>query len=243
MYARYCAQCGQKDKAYQPHLNEWLYAVWDDFVNIDAKLLNTLKVLFKPGTYACDWLAGKQQRYVHPVRFYIFLSIISSVLNYFGVNDDSFITGVVHGLTNDHTEHEKNSNYYSQILQLVTLLMLPLSIISAQIYDRNSLMIKSIFFVVTVYSVLMVLFILQLSINQVFSGSDIGRFISYLFIFVSALFTILSARKVYQIGYFNAFLKTILWLFFNIILIFCIASVAQGFFEAHEDVSIAEKQD
>jgi len=238
MQAKFCGQCGQKDKEYQPHLKEWLLVIWDDFVSVDAKLLNTLKALFKPGVYSSDWLAGKQQRYVHPVRFYIFLSIIFSVLNYLGINDDSFITIVVHGLTDYYVEKEANSNYYSQIIQLVTLLMLPLSIISAQIYDRNSIMIKSIFFVVTVYSALMLLLILQMSMNQIFEGSNIGRFFGYLFLLVSTLFTILSARKVYQIGYFNAFFKTILWMLFNMVLIFSVTAVAQGFFAAHESVSI-----
>ncbi len=94
---KYCSNCGQKVKEYQPSFNNFILALWDDFVSVDAKLLNTLKVLLKPGRLTLDWVNGKQQRYVHPVRLYVVLSIIYSILIFLGLeggrHEEDFLSG------------------------------------------------------------------------------------------------------------------------------------------------------
>lgn len=232
---KYCSVCGQKIKDYQPSFNNFILALWDDFVSVDAKLLNTLKALFKPGRLTLDWINGKQQRYVHPVRLYIVLTILYSTLIFLGFeggqHEQSFLNGFIKGMIDDNN-HTITQEQINKIIKLATFLTIPLTIISVKIYSLKAKLIKNVFFVVNIYSVIVIFATLLLLLVNFLILFDIEFSSVYLTPPLALLFTILSAKAVYDKGLIQITIKTLLVFIVNSILIISISAISVGYLEA-----------
>lgn len=78
---RYCAQCGQPAIDYHRSFGTLLADAADAFLNLDERFLKTFGlVLFKPWRLTNDFLAGRRQRYVHPLRIYLLASVMFFLL-------------------------------------------------------------------------------------------------------------------------------------------------------------------
>ncbi len=74
----FCSECGQPKTAQLAPLNEWLGDFLDTFLNLDSKLLRTIKkILFQPGLATVDFGKGKRVPYSSPLKVYIIVSAIS----------------------------------------------------------------------------------------------------------------------------------------------------------------------
>lgn len=74
---KYCPECGQENKELKLDLkyflSEWLSAMF----NLDSKIFRTLKLLFfKPGKLTKEFIAGRRNSYIQPVRLYLVGSFI-----------------------------------------------------------------------------------------------------------------------------------------------------------------------
>jgi hypothetical protein len=77
----FCAQCGQKQHSPIRHFSQVIGELFNDILNFDAKLLNTLKpLLFRPGLLSREYFDGRRARYVSPLKLYFFLSIVAFFL-------------------------------------------------------------------------------------------------------------------------------------------------------------------
>lgn len=78
---RYCHVCGQENL--EPKESFWhltTHFVYD-VTHFDGKFFSTLKyLLFKPGYLPAQYMAGKRQSYLHPIRMYVFTSAIFFVI-------------------------------------------------------------------------------------------------------------------------------------------------------------------
>ena len=73
---RYCAQCGQPAIDYHRSFGTLLADAADAFLNLDERFLKTFGLLlFKPWRLTNDFLSGRRQRYVHPLRIYLLASV------------------------------------------------------------------------------------------------------------------------------------------------------------------------
>ena len=73
---RYCAQCGQPAIDYHRSFGTLLADAADAFLNLDERFLKTFGlVLIKPWRLTNEFLAGRRQRYVHPLRLYLLASV------------------------------------------------------------------------------------------------------------------------------------------------------------------------
>ena len=73
----FCPRCGQENHDLRVPFKTFLYEFLENITHFDTKLWNTLKVIFtKPGQLTKDYVEGKRVRYVHPARFYVFVSVI-----------------------------------------------------------------------------------------------------------------------------------------------------------------------
>ena len=78
---RYCAQCGQPAIDYHRSFGTLLADAADAFLNLDERFLKTFGlVLFKPWRLTNDFLTGRRQRYVHPLRIYLLASVMFFLL-------------------------------------------------------------------------------------------------------------------------------------------------------------------
>lgn len=77
----FCAQCGQKQHSPIRHFSQVLGELFNDILNFDAKLLNTMKpLMLQPGFLSREYFDGRRARYVSPLKLYFFLSIVAFFL-------------------------------------------------------------------------------------------------------------------------------------------------------------------
>jgi hypothetical protein len=75
---RYCSHCGQENIiTRQPFYFLFTHFI-EDFVHYDSSFWHTIKNLFlKPGMLTIEYLSGKRQSSVNPVKLYIFVSFVT----------------------------------------------------------------------------------------------------------------------------------------------------------------------
>jgi hypothetical protein len=93
---RFCPHCGQENiETRQPAHFLFTHFI-EDFTHYDGQFWKTIKyLLFRPGKLTKEYIAGKRQLYVAPVKLYIFISFITFLL-------PSFLPG-----SGNHSESEK----------------------------------------------------------------------------------------------------------------------------------------
>lgn len=74
--AEYCPDCGQENHALEMTVGHLVSELLEHTLHLDSKLFRTTAALvFRPGVLTREYLAGRRQRYVPPVRLYIFTSV------------------------------------------------------------------------------------------------------------------------------------------------------------------------
>ena len=74
----HCYACGQPVKGLVRPLGNLFGDLLDSVFNVDTRILRTIPPLFaKPGFLTTEYFAGRQVRYVTPVRLFFFLAIIT----------------------------------------------------------------------------------------------------------------------------------------------------------------------
>jgi hypothetical protein len=77
----FCPNCGQENHELNVPIGHLAYEVVESITHFDTKLWNTIKSVFKqPGKITKDFVEGRRASYVHPVRFYIFMSFVFFLL-------------------------------------------------------------------------------------------------------------------------------------------------------------------
>lgn len=75
---RYCPHCGQENAETRQPFYYLFTHFFEDFTHYDGQFWGTLKnLLIKPGKLTSTYLEGKRQKFVPPVKLYIFVSFIT----------------------------------------------------------------------------------------------------------------------------------------------------------------------
>lgn len=86
--APYCSHCGQKTALNDEFkLKTVLGQFFGNVFSVDSKVLKTLMVLIVPGHFYTHFLEGKRERYMHPLRLFVFFNL--------------FLFGLITANTND----------------------------------------------------------------------------------------------------------------------------------------------
>ena len=73
---KYCPNCGQKNTTHKIAFGHFFMEVLEGLFHFDSKILITIRDLFIPGRIIVNYNQNKRARYVPPIRFYIFTSVI-----------------------------------------------------------------------------------------------------------------------------------------------------------------------
>src|ERR1051325_10982684 len=74
---RFCQTCGQKAASPNVSLHDVYHEAFHEFAHVDGKIVQTLRLLLtKPGQLTREFLEGRRQRYVSPLRLYLTCSLI-----------------------------------------------------------------------------------------------------------------------------------------------------------------------
>lgn len=86
----FCPNCGQKNDIRRIRFRHFIAESLSNFFAVDGRFMHTLAVLFsRPGKVPQNYINGKRQRYVHPVRIYFLASILLLfVIQYSGGSDE-----------------------------------------------------------------------------------------------------------------------------------------------------------
>jgi len=73
---KYCSDCGQSFAGIDKPMSDVLHDLLEIF-NLDRSIGKTIvPFLFKPGFLSSEYIAGRRKKYLSPVKFYLFMSII-----------------------------------------------------------------------------------------------------------------------------------------------------------------------
>lgn len=74
---RYCPVCGQETRIEMPTVGHFVAEFAEQTLALQGQLWRTLYcLLFQPGLLTLEYVAGRRQRYVRPLRLYLALSIL-----------------------------------------------------------------------------------------------------------------------------------------------------------------------
>jgi hypothetical protein len=77
----YCPHCGQSIKEFDQPFKILIYDFTGTVFAFDTKFFKTLKaILFLPGKFSTEYMAGKRARYMKPLQFYVFVSFVFFLL-------------------------------------------------------------------------------------------------------------------------------------------------------------------
>jgi len=78
---KFCHNCGQENLQMKESFGHMITHAVSDYFHFDDQFFHTLKpLLFKPGKLTVEYLAGHRASYLHPVKMYIFISLIFFIL-------------------------------------------------------------------------------------------------------------------------------------------------------------------
>lgn len=77
LQGKFCYKCGQENLEIKESFGHMMSHTISDYFHFDDQFFHTLKPLFlKPGFLTAEYLAGRRARYLHPVKMYIFISLV-----------------------------------------------------------------------------------------------------------------------------------------------------------------------
>ncbi len=93
----YCHNCGQENLEIKENFSHLMNHAVSDYFHFDHQFFHTLKpLLFQPGKLTNEYMAGKRVQYLHPIKMYIFISLIFFVLIFKKSSDEKSDAMVVH---------------------------------------------------------------------------------------------------------------------------------------------------
>ena len=78
---KFCHNCGQENLEIKESFGHMMNHAISDYFHFDHQFFHTLKpLLFKPGYLTNEYMAGRRVQYLHPVKMYIFISVVYFLL-------------------------------------------------------------------------------------------------------------------------------------------------------------------
>ena len=81
LQGKYCHHCGQENLEIKESFGHMMNHAVSDYFHFDHQFFHTLKpLLFKPGMLTNEYTAGRRMQYLHPIKMYIFISVVYFLL-------------------------------------------------------------------------------------------------------------------------------------------------------------------
>ncbi|MDB5002980.1 MAG: hypothetical protein JWQ34_1205 [Mucilaginibacter sp.] len=81
LQGKFCHVCGQENLQIKESFGHMMNHAISDYFHFDHQFFHTLKpLLFEPGKLTNEYMAGRRVQYLHPIKMYIFISLVYFVL-------------------------------------------------------------------------------------------------------------------------------------------------------------------
>jgi hypothetical protein len=81
LQGKFCHNCGQENLEIKESFGHMVNHAVSDYFHFDHQFFHTLKpLLFKPGQLTIEYMRGRRAQYLHPVKMYIFISLVYFLL-------------------------------------------------------------------------------------------------------------------------------------------------------------------
>ncbi|MBD1392257.1 DUF3667 domain-containing protein [Mucilaginibacter glaciei] len=88
---KFCPNCGQENLQMKESFGHMLIHAVSDYFHFDDQFFQTLKpLLFEPGKLTNKYVAGRRAHYLHPVKMYIFISLVFFLIFFQNKKNDLF---------------------------------------------------------------------------------------------------------------------------------------------------------
>jgi|SRR5471030_667090 len=78
---KFCHNCGQENLQIRENFGHMMNHAISDYFHFDQQFFHTLKpLLLQPGKLTNEYMAGRRVQYLHPIKMYIFISIVYFLL-------------------------------------------------------------------------------------------------------------------------------------------------------------------
>lgn len=111
---KFCHNCGQENLELKESFGHMMNHAVSDYFHFDHQFFHTLNpLLFKPGYLTNEYMAGRRAQYLHPVKMYIFISIVYFLLLFNTGHNSDFVkikeNGKAPAATSKHIDSLKQS--------------------------------------------------------------------------------------------------------------------------------------
>jgi hypothetical protein len=118
LQGKFCHNCGQENLQIKESFGHMLNHAVSDYFHFDHQFFHTLKpLLMKPGKLTVEYMNGRRAQYLHPVKMYIFISLVFFVLlfksNHEIVKINNGKKGVKNEIANEVKKNINNDNSLS----------------------------------------------------------------------------------------------------------------------------------
>jgi len=209
----FCHQCGQRE------IDEWrsigaiVRQFWDELVSFDYKSARTVLALFRPGYLAAEFIAGRRDRYLSPLKVYfltaaLFFIVAPRVTDFTFERqmaldpDGRFRAMVAARLADTHMSPELFAERFNAKLQTIYTITPIFSVLSAALVLRQLFGRKFPWLgphtAFALYHVAFMFFVWLLlhGLNQALAGIDTNILIGLLFAIVVP-YMFVALRRVY----------------------------------------------
>ena len=84
----FCPECGQENDNKRQTFGNLMFELIQGFLSVDSRLTQSLPaLLFRPGLLSKEYLRGRRQRYLDPIRMFITITVLYFLIASFGSED------------------------------------------------------------------------------------------------------------------------------------------------------------
>lgn len=223
----YCPKCSQK-VAFSYKLRELFSHFLSDYFTFDSKIgRSVLPLLTKPGYLTEQFLDGKREKYIQPLRLFIFLSILFFLLLSLSVNisSDEFTHSLDQSVSDATFGDDFWDRFFGSLLPKLFFVLLPLfALLLSLLYrSKKRYLITHFLFALHFHSTIFFIGILYEVLSLTFAQMGYYVLNSYLLVisFIYLLTYLFRALKaVYKDSWKMTFLKVgILGILYSLLLI------------------------
>ena len=170
----YCPNCGQENHTRQASTRVLMSDFLNDYLTFDSKFFRSvIPLLIKPGFITKEYLEGKRQQFIPPIRVFIFLSFVYFGLSFLLNSDSETLTFTSNNQDQSEDAIQEIAEYFSNHFKFVIFFFAPILALIIKLFYRTKEKKYYVNFFVFSLHFLSFLFLFGAILTLLFNGMDL----------------------------------------------------------------------